>query len=112
LGWPYWATADAGAVDFLQIIHNVCDTRECAAKTALENGIQGEMGGGTYTYETLPGMLISLFAWGFLLALSVLADVVVYADQVAAGTVDVKYIDQTVKAMLTTKFALGLFEST
>lgn len=23
---------------------------------ALENGLQGEMGGGSYTYETLPGI--------------------------------------------------------
>lgn len=28
-----------------------------------------------------------------------------------AGTVDIKYIDDTVKAMLRTKFTLGLFES-
>ncbi|OBZ65451.1 Periplasmic beta-glucosidase [Grifola frondosa] len=31
--------------------------------------------------------------------------------QVAAGTVDVSYIDETVKTMLRTKFALGLFEN-
>lgn len=36
-------------------MHGTCDTRECAAKMALENGLQGEMGGGTYTYETIPG---------------------------------------------------------
>lgn len=33
------------------------------------------------------------------------------ADQVNAGTVDIKYIDTTVEFMLRTKFALGLFES-
>lgn len=33
------------------------------------------------------------------------------ADQVAAGTVDMSYIDQTVATVLRTKFALGLFES-
>jgi beta-glucosidase len=27
-------------------LHGTCDTRECAAKTALESGISGEMGGG------------------------------------------------------------------
>ena len=32
-------------------------------------------------------------------------------DQVRAGTVDIKYVDETVKTMLRTKFALGLFES-
>ncbi|KAJ7174638.1 glycoside hydrolase superfamily [Mycena filopes] len=85
-GYKYWVTTDAGAVDnLLAQFHQVCDTRECAAKTALENGISGEMGGGTYTYLTLPA-------------------------QIAAGTVDVKYLDQTVTAMLHTKFSLGLFE--
>ncbi|KAF8169053.1 glycoside hydrolase [Mycena galopus ATCC 62051] len=72
-------------IDLLITFHQTCDTRECAAKAALENGIQGEMGGGSYTYLTLP-------------------------DQIAAGTVDVKYLDQTVTAMLWTKFSLGLFE--
>ncbi|KAJ7200973.1 glycoside hydrolase superfamily [Mycena rebaudengoi] len=85
-GYKYWVTADAGAVDFLATIHGICDTRECAAKTALENGISGEMGGGSYTYLTLPA-------------------------QIAAGTVDVKFLDATVTAMLRTKFALGLFEN-
>ncbi|KAJ7124473.1 glycoside hydrolase family 3 protein [Mycena epipterygia] len=85
-GYQYWVTGDAGSVDLLINFHDTCDTRECAAKTALENGIQGEMGGGTYTYLTLP-------------------------DQIAAGTVDVKFLDQTVSAMLRTKFSLGLFEN-
>ncbi|KAK7053727.1 glycoside hydrolase superfamily [Favolaschia claudopus] len=85
-GYKYWVTCDAGAIDLLMTLHGTCDTRECAAKTALENGISGEMGGGTYTYLTLP-------------------------DQIAAGTVDVKYLDQTVSAMLRTKFSLGLFEN-
>ncbi|KAF7367923.1 Glycoside hydrolase family 3 protein [Mycena sanguinolenta] len=84
-GYKYWVTTDAGSVDLLINFHFTCDTRECAAKAALENGIQGEMGGGSYTYLTLP-------------------------DQIAAGTVDVKYLDQTVTAMLRTKFSLGLFE--
>ncbi|KAI0365465.1 glycoside hydrolase [Pilatotrama ljubarskyi] len=85
-GYKYWVTTDAGSVDLLITTHGTCDTRECAAKTALENGLSGEMGGGTYTYLTLP-------------------------DQVRAGTVDVKFIDETVKTMLRTKFALGLFEN-
>src|ERR1700749_3225965 len=85
LAWPYWLTTDAGSVDLLITLHGTCDTRECAAKAAIQN-TQGEMGGGSYTYETL-------------------------ADQVKSVTVDVKYIDETVKAMLRTKFALGLFEN-
>ncbi|KJA13240.1 glycoside hydrolase family 3 protein [Hypholoma sublateritium FD-334 SS-4] len=84
-GYKYWVTTDAGSVDLLINLHGTCDTRECAAKVALENGLSGEMGGGTYTYLTLP-------------------------DQIAAGTVNVTFLDLTVAAMLRTKFALGLFE--
>lgn len=36
--------------------HYTCADRECVAKQTLENGLQMEMGGGTYTYLTLPGM--------------------------------------------------------
>jgi beta-glucosidase len=85
-GYKYWVTTDAGSPDLLISLHGVCATRECAAKLTIENGLQGEMGGGSYTYETLP-------------------------DQVAAGTVDISYIDTTVEAMLRTKFSLGLFEN-
>ncbi|RDX48447.1 glycoside hydrolase [Lentinus brumalis] len=85
-GYKYWVTTDAGSVDLLINQHDTCDTRECAAKVTLENGLSGEMGGGSYTFLTLP-------------------------DQVRAGTVDVKYVDETVKAMLRTKFTLGLFEN-
>ncbi|KIK63658.1 glycoside hydrolase family 3 protein [Collybiopsis luxurians FD-317 M1] len=84
--YPYWVTTDAGSVDLLITFHKTCDTRECAAKAVIENGLSGEMGGGSYTYLTLP-------------------------DQVAAGTVNESFIDETVKAMLRTKFTLGLFES-
>ncbi|KAI0751919.1 glycoside hydrolase [Daedaleopsis nitida] len=85
-GYKYWVTTDAGSVDLLINQHGTCDSRECAAKITLENGLSGEMGGGTYTFLTLP-------------------------DQVKAGTVDIKFVDETVKTMLRTKFALGLFEN-
>ncbi|THH04400.1 hypothetical protein EW146_g10188, partial [Bondarzewia mesenterica] len=85
-GYQYFVTSDAGSVDLLINLHGTCDTRECAAKTAIENGLSGEMGGGTYTYLTLP-------------------------DQVQAGTVDVSFVDETVKSVLRTKFTLGLFEN-
>ncbi|CAL1702011.1 unnamed protein product [Somion occarium] len=85
-GYNYWVTSDAGSVDLLISTHGTCDTRECAAKTALENGLSGEMGGGTYTYLTLP-------------------------DQISSAAVDVKALDTTVAAMLRTKFSLGLFEN-
>ncbi|KAI0766208.1 glycoside hydrolase [Trametes elegans] len=85
-GYKYYVTSDAGSVDLLITTHGTCETRGCAAKAALENGLSGEMGGGTYTYLTL-------------------------LDQVRAGTVDVKFVDETVKSILRTKFALGLFEN-
>ncbi|KAF8588906.1 glycoside hydrolase family 3 protein [Ramaria rubella] len=85
-GYKYWVTCETDSVDLLISTHGTCGTRECAAKAALENGIQGEMGGGSYTYLTLP-------------------------DQISNGTVDVKYLDETVAAMLRTKFTLGLFEN-
>ncbi|CAA7268703.1 unnamed protein product [Cyclocybe aegerita] len=85
-GYKYWVTSDAGSVDLLVTLHGTCDTRECAAKTALENGLSGEMGGGTYTFLTL-------------------------TDQIKEGKVDVKYLDETVKGLLHVKFALGLFEN-
>ncbi|KAJ7597640.1 glycoside hydrolase superfamily [Mycena floridula] len=85
-GYQYWVTGDAGSPDLLISVHQVCADRACAAKTTLENGISGEMGGGSFVYFTL-------------------------ADQVQAGTVDVKLLDQTVAAILRTKFTLGLFEN-
>lgn len=54
-GYPYWVTTDAGSADLLITLHGTCETRECAAKTTLENSFSGEMGGGTYTYLTLVG---------------------------------------------------------
>ena len=57
-GFKYWVTDDSGSIDLLVDTHQVCETRECAAREGLVNGVQGEMGGGTYTYETLPGSLL------------------------------------------------------
>lgn len=102
-------TSDAGSVDLLITTHGTCDTRECAAKTAIENGLSGEMGGGTYTYLTLPGTSSSDQVVTTHIAHCIIASHDV--DQVKAGTVDIKYIDETTKAMLRTKFSLGLFES-
>ncbi|RDB30408.1 Periplasmic beta-glucosidase [Hypsizygus marmoreus] len=84
-GYKYWLTSDAGSVDLLVTLHGTCETRECAAKTAVEN-LSGEMGGGTYTYLTLP-------------------------DQVKTGKVDIRYIDDAVRGILRAKFAMGLFEN-
>ncbi|KAG5633968.1 hypothetical protein H0H81_004130, partial [Sphagnurus paluster] len=84
-GYKYWVTTDAGSVDLLVNLHGTCDTRECAAKTTVDN-FSGEMGGGSYTFLTLQ-------------------------DQVKAGTVSMSSIDGAVKGLLRTKFAMGLFEN-
>ncbi|ELU43962.1 beta-glucosidase, putative [Rhizoctonia solani AG-1 IA] len=90
-GYKYWAVSAAAnqailKVDLPMTLHGTCDSRECCAKKALENGLQGEMGGGTYTYLTLP-------------------------EQIRAGKVSQTALDETVTYMLRTKFALGLFEN-
>ncbi|KAJ8502412.1 hypothetical protein ONZ45_g11788 [Pleurotus djamor] len=85
-GYKYWVVSDAGSVDLLINLHGTCATRECAAKITLENGLSGEMGGGTYTYLTLP-------------------------DQIQANNIDMNAVDTTVAAMLRIKFAMGLFEN-
>lgn len=95
--------SDAGSVDLLQTLHGVCDSRECSAKTALEKGWSGEMGGGTYTYLTLPGEF--LFRSGFD------SHIDLRTDQFRAGNISETALEETVKSMLRTKFALGLFES-
>lgn len=103
-GYKYLVTSDAGAVDLLITTHGTCADRECAARTMVEN-YSIEMGGGTYTYLTLPGEANHILL-PYLTVLNVLL------DQVQAGNISVKYIDDTVKSVLRTKFALGLFEST
>jgi beta-glucosidase len=90
-------------VDLLITKHGTCDSRACAAKSALENGISGEMGGGTYTYLTLPGAYPPVIDYRSQLSLT--------SDQINNGTVDIRFLDETVQTMLRTKFALGLFES-
>ncbi|KAG8845152.1 hypothetical protein FRB91_002028 [Serendipita sp. 411] len=85
IGYNYWVTSDAGAVDLLHSFHQVSSGREQDAKLAVEN-YSGEMGGGTYTYLTL-------------------------VDQVKNGKVDIKYINKTVEYILRAKFSLGLFEN-
>ncbi|KZV72163.1 glycoside hydrolase family 3 protein [Peniophora sp. CONT] len=83
-GYENFVTCDAGSLDLLLTTHGTCESRECAAKAGIE-GISGEMGGGTYTFLTLP-------------------------DQIAAGNVSESALDETVKTMLRIKFKMGLFE--
>ncbi|KAG9219631.1 hypothetical protein CCMSSC00406_0006047 [Pleurotus cornucopiae] len=108
-GYKYWVVSDAGSVDLLITLHGTCSTRECAAKTTLEKGLSGEMGGGTYTYLTLPGTQSSIALTTKLNSVQRMCPM--YIDQIRAGQVDIKALDATVKYMLRTKFSLGLFEN-
>lgn len=67
------------------------------------------MGGGTYTYLTLPGTQSSIALTTKLNSVQRMCPM--YIDQIRAGQVDIKALDATVKYMLRTKFSLGLFES-
>ena len=62
-GYKYLVTSDAGSVDLLITTHGTCADRECAARTTVEN-YSMEMGGGTYTYLTLPGNFPSVSVLG------------------------------------------------
>ncbi|KAL1683306.1 glycoside hydrolase family 3 protein [Schizophyllum commune] len=85
-GYPYFVVSDAGSVDLQITTHGTCEDRACAARNVLVDGRSGEMGGGTYTFLTLE-------------------------DQVKNGTVAESDLDEVVRTMLRTKFALGLFEN-
>lgn len=67
------------------------------------------MGGGTYTYLTLPGTQPSVTLIMKLNSIQRMCSIRI--DQIRAGQVDIKALDATVKYMLRTKFSLGLFES-
>ncbi|KAL1738321.1 glycoside hydrolase superfamily, partial [Schizophyllum fasciatum] len=85
-GYPYFVVSDAGSVDLQITTHGTCEDRACAARHVLIGGRSGEMGGGTYTFLTLE-------------------------DQVKNGTVAENDVDEVVRTLLRTKFALGLFEN-
>lgn len=79
-------------------------------ESAIPGNVQQKIfflqGGGTSAYLTFPGDFHWLkwnIGWNGLSCHSV--------DRIKAGTVDVKFLDTTVAAMLRTKFSLGLFES-
>jgi beta-glucosidase len=82
LGFKGYVYSDWGSVDRLQTFHHAVDSQEDAAKMALTAGVDLDIDG---AYGTLEKM-------------------------VASGKLDVKYIDQAVRRVLTVKFTLGLFD--
>jgi len=83
LGFKGYVYSDWGSVDRLQTFHHAVDSQEDAAKMALTAGVDLDVDG---AFETLERMVTS-------------------------GKLDVKYIDQAVRRVLTVKFTLGLFDN-
>lgn len=83
LGFDGYVYSDWGSVERLKSFHYAVETDVEAAQMSVEAGIDLNVG---WSY----GLLI---------------------DQVKQGKMDVKYIDQAVRRILTVKFALGLFDN-
>ena len=83
LGFKGYVYSDWGSVDRLMSFHHVVASREEAAMQAVIAGVDLDIDS---AYETLE-------------------------KSIDDGKLDVKYIDQAVRRMLTVKFTLGLFEN-
>lgn len=82
LGFKGYVYSDWGSVERLMTFHHAVSTREDAAKMSLIAGVDLNVDS---SYETLEQM-------------------------VKEGKLDIKYVDQAVRRVLTTKFTLGLFD--
>ncbi|KAF4630127.1 hypothetical protein G7Y89_g8016 [Cudoniella acicularis] len=89
-GYKYWVTSDAGATDRLCDSFKMCQSKpldkEAVALFALPAGNDVEMGGGSYSFETIP-------------------------DLIQAGKLSIDVVDTAVSRLLRAKFAMGLFEN-
>lgn len=83
LGFKGYVYSDWGAVERLQTFHHAVNSREEAAIRSLMAGVDLDVDG---AYETLE-------------------------QSAATGRIDMKYIDQAVRRVLTVKFQLGLFDN-
>jgi len=82
LGFDGYVYSDWGSVDRLRSFHYLAETPQQAAQMSVEAGVDLNV---DWTYETLP-------------------------DLVKNEIMDIKYIDQAVRRILTVKFKLGLFD--
>lgn len=82
LGFNGYVYSDWGSVERLQTFHYSVDSEAGAAKMSVEAGVDVNVG---HTYKYLE-------------------------ELVESGKMDIKYIDQAVRRVLTVKFKLGLFE--
>lgn len=97
-GYEFFVMSDAGATDRLATPFNICPTplnkynspisvgNECVTLNALPAGVDVQMGGGSFNYRSIPGL-------------------------VAAGRLDEAIVDTAVSRLLRAKFAMGLFEA-
>ncbi|KAI5310415.1 hypothetical protein KEM55_007348, partial [Ascosphaera atra] len=89
--WDYkgYVISDGGASDRICQVFHMCEAepfdRESTTRIMLENGNDVEMGGGHYSFETIP-------------------------DLIKDGTLKMEDLDRAVRHMLHAKFAAGLFE--
>ncbi|NDV57420.1 glycoside hydrolase family 3 N-terminal domain-containing protein [Bacteroides sp. 519] len=83
LGFNGYVYSDWGSVERLKSFHYATDTDAGAAQMSVEAGVDLNVG---WSYSLLP-------------------------EQVKNGKMDIKYIDQAVRRILTVKFALGLFDN-
>ncbi|KAI5840969.1 glycoside hydrolase superfamily [Morchella snyderi] len=87
-GFKYHVMTDAGGSDKLCNDHGLCEKGDKRAVTmlALTAGNDVEMGGGSFNYRAIPGLLED-------------------------GTLDLEILDTAVSRILRTKFVMGLFEN-
>jgi beta-glucosidase len=83
LGFKGYVYSDWGSVERLETFHHEVNSQEDAAKKSLIAGVDLDVYG---AYETLEGMVNN-------------------------GKLDLKYIDQAVRRVLSVKFRLGLFDN-
>lgn len=89
-GYDHFVMSDAGATDRLCTSFGLCRASpidsEAVVTLVLPSGNDVEMGGGSFNFEEIPGM-------------------------VASGTLDESLVDLAVSRLLRAKFRLGLFEN-
>ncbi|KAH6673429.1 glycoside hydrolase superfamily [Halenospora varia] len=89
-GYKYWISSDAGATDRLCAAFKMCTAKPidktAIVQFALPAGNDVEMGGGSYSFNTIP-------------------------DVLAKGGISIKDVDTAVSRILRAKFTMGLFEN-
>ncbi|KAI1260209.1 glycoside hydrolase family 3 protein [Xylariaceae sp. FL1019] len=89
-GYKYFVSSDAGGTDRLCAAFHMCESdpidMHAVVNYALPAGLDVEMGGGSFNYETIP-------------------------ELVEAGKLSIDVVDEAVTRLLRAKFEAGLFET-